>query len=131
MLRKHINSIHSKEQLRNLPFYSWNCLTLQLNHREVDLVIPDDAHMQVLLRFIVYRIKSIDGNRGTAIAVLEALNNRSQKEFLSRPGRHFMSKQREHQIKSTNEFRVYSKVMLKYSIMRVRSKLSYYAMLNR
>lgn len=131
MLRKHISSIQSLEKLRNLPFYSWNCLTLQLNHREVDLVVPDDHHMQALLKFLVYRIQTVDGNRGTAKNVLENLNNHSRREFLSQPGRHFMSKQREHQIRSTNEYRVYSKVMLKYSIMRVRSKLSYHALLNR
>lgn len=125
MLRKHINSILSVERLRNLPFYAWNCLTLELNHREVDLIIPDDRHMQQLLKFLVYRIQTVDGNRGTATAILADLNKRSRREFLSQPGRQFISKQREHQIKSANEYRLYSKVLLKYSIMKVRSKLSY------
>lgn len=40
MLRKHINMLDD-EQLANLPFYSWQCITLQLKHRDVDLVIRD------------------------------------------------------------------------------------------
>lgn len=41
--RKHINS--QAKDLENLLFYSWQCLTLQLPHRDVDLVIPDESKM--------------------------------------------------------------------------------------
>lgn len=40
MLRKHINSMPI-EELHNLPFYSWECITLQTEKRSVDLVIQD------------------------------------------------------------------------------------------
>ena len=41
MLRKHINSM-TRSELDKLPFYSWNCITLKLARRDVDLVIKDD-----------------------------------------------------------------------------------------
>lgn len=41
VLRKHINSL-SRGDLKKIPFYSWNCITLKLKRREVDLVIKDD-----------------------------------------------------------------------------------------
>lgn len=44
MLRKHINSM-SKQELKDLPFHSWNCITLQLGRRDVDLVIKDENQM--------------------------------------------------------------------------------------
>lgn len=40
MLRKHINSL-SNQDLNKLPFYSWECITLELKNRNVDLVIKD------------------------------------------------------------------------------------------
>ena len=40
MLRKHINSIPLENlRLNKVPFYSWECITLQLEERDVDLVI--------------------------------------------------------------------------------------------
>lgn len=44
MLRKHINFtriLRKKDEL-NFPFYAWECITLVLHHREVDLVIRDE-----------------------------------------------------------------------------------------
>ena len=41
MLRKHIN-LMEPEELKKLPFYSWNCLTLCLPYKDVDLVIKDE-----------------------------------------------------------------------------------------
>jgi len=40
MLRKHFNSMSSSE-LGMVPFHCWDCLSIQLNHREVDIVIKD------------------------------------------------------------------------------------------
>ena len=73
MLRKHINSM-SPQELKNLPFYSWNCLTLQLPHRDVDLVIKDEQEMTYVLNFLIYRMRTIDGNKDSALGILDALN---------------------------------------------------------
>lgn len=43
MFRKNIILTNQKKLVDDrLPFYSWQCITLQLPSREVDLVIPDD-----------------------------------------------------------------------------------------
>ena len=44
VLRKHINSLETR-QLKDLPFYSWECLTLVLDDRDVDLVIKNEKEM--------------------------------------------------------------------------------------
>lgn len=50
MMRKHINSIdNTKGKKMKLPFYAWQCLTIQLQHRNLDLVIEEDRHMKILL----------------------------------------------------------------------------------
>lgn len=53
MLRKHINLMEPAE-LKKLPFYSWNCLTLCLPQKDVDLVIKDEKDMEKVMKFLVY-----------------------------------------------------------------------------
>lgn len=65
MLRKHINS-QTRTELDKVPFYSWNCITLKLGRRDVDLVIKDDKQMQLFLKFLIYSLKTLDGVKGSA-----------------------------------------------------------------
>ena len=60
MLRKQINQL-PRDILDKLPFFSWNCITLQLSHRDVDLVIRKDEDMKRLIRFLVWRMRTLDG----------------------------------------------------------------------
>ena len=74
LFRKHINSIDKVSELHKLPFFAWDCITLILNHREVDLVIRNESEMKILLQFLIYRMKTLDGNKNSAVQILEALN---------------------------------------------------------
>lgn len=70
MLRKHI--INSDlEDMDKLPFYSWNCLTLQMSHRDVDLVIRDDRDMEKVIKFLIYSLKTLDGSKDTATKLID------------------------------------------------------------
>jgi len=73
ILRKHIISLDA-HSLKHLPFYCWNCITLQLKHRDVDIVIRDEKEMEKLLKFLIYSLKTIDGIKDSALGVLVALN---------------------------------------------------------
>jgi hypothetical protein len=48
MLRKHFNSMSGGE-LCMLPFHSWHCISLEMSHREIDLVIKNEKDMDVFL----------------------------------------------------------------------------------
>ena len=64
MLRKHMNSIDpSQYRKKEIPFYSWECLTLQLEHRDVDLVIKNEKDMIDLLMIVIDSIKTVDGSK--------------------------------------------------------------------
>ena len=52
MTRKHINSM-DRENLKAVPFYCWECLSLELKYRALDLVIRDEFQMMLLLDFLV------------------------------------------------------------------------------
>ena len=73
MLRKHFN-LQKVEDLKNLPIYSWQCLTLQLGNRDVDLVIKDETQMNMFLKYLIHNLRTVDGNRGSANKLLEAIN---------------------------------------------------------
>lgn len=79
MLRKFINNLE-KNELDKMPFYSWNCLTLSLKHRDVDLVIKDEKDMEYILKFLIMKLKTVDGMRGSALPLIEALNAQTRKE---------------------------------------------------
>ena len=68
MLRKHLNadsapSHEAHAHTKNLPFYSWECLTLRLKNKEIDLVIEDDKILMILIEFLIYELKTVDGMR--------------------------------------------------------------------
>ena len=73
MMRKHIASLDN-DSFSKLPFQSWQCLTLQLKHRDIDLVVRDPNMMELLLKFLIYQLKTIDGSRNSAVPLLKAAN---------------------------------------------------------
>ena len=73
MLRKHIISM-SKKDLKNVPFNSWNCITLQISNRDVDLVIRNDSDMEKFLKFLIYNLKTLDGTRDSASKLIKIMN---------------------------------------------------------
>jgi len=96
LFRKHINCIESVSELQKVPFYAWDCITLILNHREVDLVIRNEAEMKILLTFLIYRMKTLDGNKNSAVPILEALNKQTVREYLNETGRKIVTESKEH-----------------------------------
>ena len=75
MLRKHINCLKEDELKRNdLPFYYWQCLTLQLVNRDVYLVIKNEHQMALLLKLLVHLLKTVNGNTGSALPLIGKLS---------------------------------------------------------
>ena len=57
MLRKHINSL-STDDLKwgKVPFYSWECITLNTEDRDIDLVIKDEDDMMKLIALVTFEM---------------------------------------------------------------------------
>ena len=67
----------------NVPFYAWDCLTLQFKDKnDVYIIIRNESIMTLFLKLLIYELKTIDGNRGTA----EPLIRRGIHEFMIKYG---------------------------------------------
>ena len=55
-----------KARRTSLPFYSWQCISLYLKDRSVDLVIKNEKNMDLFIRFLVMSLNTIDGNKDSA-----------------------------------------------------------------
>lgn len=73
MLRKHINNLGAGN-INNLPFYTWQCISLQLKGRDVDLIIKDEEQMMIFIKYLIFKLKTIDGQRNSAVPHLNDLH---------------------------------------------------------
>ena len=54
MLRKQFNSFDKKKyQNDEVPFYAWECITIQMKNREIDLVLKNEKDMDNLILILV------------------------------------------------------------------------------
>ena len=77
MLRKHIMLINKSTIEKEMPFFAWQCITLQITGRpDIYLVIKNDKIMSMFIKLLIYKIKTMDGQRGTMEPVIESFYKR-------------------------------------------------------
>ena len=69
ILRKHFNSM-SLGELKYIPFFSWQCFTLCMNHRDVHLIVSNEQVMDDFLLVLIYALNTVDGTKGSAEPIL-------------------------------------------------------------
>ena len=110
-----------------MPFLGWNCITLYLKDREVDLIIKDEKDMEYFIKFLIVKLRSADGIRDTSTKLLNELNQQSLRLMnITLPSASQLDR-----ISKENEHFLLKKVYMKYHMMRVRQKISYIAFLNK
>lgn len=68
LYRQHFNSMEKREIVKqDLPFFAWQCLTLHFKnqHKQLNLVIKNEKACQLLLRFFILHLRTIDGIVGS------------------------------------------------------------------
>jgi hypothetical protein len=70
MQRKGILQIISSLQNKNdklidqmLPQFEWECLTIQFEQKDLDIVIKDEFQMEVMIKFLIKYLNTFDGHR--------------------------------------------------------------------
>jgi len=63
-LRKHLISqddIATVAREGDIPFYYWECITLQLENKDIYLIIRNEQRMKDFIKLLIYELKTIDG----------------------------------------------------------------------
>lgn len=85
MLRKHMICSNVKKMVDGLTaFYSWQCLTIQLKHREVDLVIPNQRDMDDVLEVIIDAMNTVNGQKNSADLIRSKMHKIKYRNELKR-----------------------------------------------
>jgi hypothetical protein len=84
-------------------------------------VIKDEKAMMDFLKFISFNIKSINGDRGSAIPLIEALFNQNAK--IKAKGYNYGTVK----IKQEVDHKIMTMTYRKYLLLRIKSKISYIA----
>ena len=70
MVRKNA-ILRKKKELDSLPFYNWECISLELSHRSIDIVIRNQTLMDKFIKFLIYTLKTKDGVAGSSEPLLQ------------------------------------------------------------
>ena len=104
--------------------------------RDLNLVIKDELNMKRLLKFLIFKMKTVDGKKGSGVKILKELNKEALKSILAKnPKRSSVISKKssvileedKNRINQDNRLALCHKVYLKYLIMKVRAKISYHA----
>ena len=143
-LRKHINLTDSSDLSKNkLPFFSWECLTLNIKNRKIYLVIKNEKMMIMLIKFLIGTLNTVDGSRGSDVGIKKALFSQAMNDEINSINMKFKdqfdtnvltiapSQEQQVNIRKQIAHTILMKTALKYKIIRMRSKLSFIAFKNR
>ena len=124
MMRKHINQMETRDLLQNGPFHAWECLTLRVkNCNDVYLLVKNEGIMKKLIKMLIYELRTIDGNRNTAVPLIE----QGVRDEIERNA--FGEDIKWEVIEKMIRHRLMQKVWINYSLVRFKLKLSYHALL--
>ena len=63
-----------------VPFYPWECLSIQLPDRDVFLIIKNENLMEKFLKLLIYKTKTVNGNSNSSSGIEDALCNQIARE---------------------------------------------------
>ena len=74
LLRKHISSMEVSD-LKNLPFYCWECLTIQTIHKNINIVVKNEKdNLNKLLRIDFTRVTEQNGFSYQGLTGIKLIN---------------------------------------------------------
>lgn len=65
---------------------SWNCFTLNLQDRDVNLMMEDDYDTKLLLKFLIFSLRTMDGQRDSGLKLFNILKKQEERIFRNSSG---------------------------------------------
>lgn len=128
MLRKHMIQMDTQKFVNGMvPFYAWECVTLCLEQREVDLVIQNDRDMDDLIKLIVRGMKTVDGNKDSIQVVQKKILKIKKRDAGGAFCKADFDDDGNPVIQEKEQYSILRSTCFKYKLMRIRCKISYQA----
>lgn len=102
-----------------------------MGRREVDIAIKDTHQMDCLLKFLIRKLRTVDGKKGTANALLSVMNKEAINKHKKDNNKELISDSVKLNLIQKNEHKLFRSIYMKYLIMRIRSKISFIALRKR
>lgn len=93
------------------------------------MVISNEADMQLFIKFLIYRLKTVDGIRGSSSELLNKMNQKEIRAYQRENGKSKLTSKKLKEINLKNEYHICQKVMMRYKIMKLRAKISFAALM--
>ena len=81
LLRKHVNMM-TPQEIEQIPFYSWECITILLDEHQIHLVISHEEMMDLFIKFLIHTTNTVDGQKNSATKIKETLVYQMGKELM-------------------------------------------------
>ena len=109
-------------------------MTIKLSHREVDIVVHDEKEQNNLVKYLLYKINTIDGIAGSADKILSVLESQGIESYRKKqkiPIQKFSKKDVPNafltRMRLKNKLNVMRQAYLKYTVIKFRIKVSWIA----
>ena len=80
------------------------------------------------MKFLVYQLKTVDGQAGSATPMLKKMNRKLEREYMQRNSCKRIPTVKLQEINIANEYEINQQVMMRYKIMKMRAKISFTAL---
>ena len=118
-MRKYMSKINpiTLQKSDIVPFNSWECITLQIKGRaDVYLVIKNEKIMDMFLKMLVYKLRTMDGTRDSAKKFIELIMQEKKKQFNVK----IMDKNRMKIIEKEASHLAMQETMTRYRVLKVK-----------
>lgn len=110
-----------------MPFYCWQCITLNLRTKDIDLVLAYQAQVKLFLEFLIYELNTVDGIRGTGLPIYQQKYEYLTRGSLNKTSANSITEESKELMIKTIRQTISSQIMIRYNILSVRMKISYMA----
>lgn len=105
-------------EIKKLPFYSWDCITLYTAETQIDLVIKEQVVMDKFLMLLIHKLNTINGERGSGMNLRKYLVRQMT-------GEANLSKKEKNEIEKRVASVFVSQVLKSYKLVRMRQKITF------
>lgn len=64
---------HRYHNVESMPLFAWQCLSISLKHRDIDISFKSQREQNNFVKFMLYKLNTVDGRRDNDKGVIQVL----------------------------------------------------------